>query len=67
MELEQIRLDPEAGLAGAGAADNQDIFVSGIGGILGAAAHHQALGSGQDHIVLKDRIDKGGDILCRAP
>ena len=34
MELHQVGLEPEAGLAGAGTADDQHIFVAGgLGGL----------------------------------
>ena len=67
VQLEQIRFDPESGLAGTGPADNQDVFVSGVGRIFGAVAHHQTLCPGQDDVVLKHRIDKWLNIFFRAP
>ena len=40
MQLQQIWLNPEPGLTGAGAADDQYILVSGMGRILRTVAHH---------------------------
>ena len=65
--LHQVWFEPEAGLARARAADNQHIFVAGILGILGTVAHHQAFRLRQNDVVLKHRIDKGLDVLCRSP
>ena len=67
VHLHQIRFEPEAGLAGTGAADHQHIFVSGGLGVLGAAVHGQALGFGQNHIVLEHRVDVGCNILTGSP
>ena len=67
VHLHQIRFEPEAGLTGTGAADHQHIFVSGGLGALGAAVHGQALGFGQNHIVLEHRVDVGCDVLMGAP
>ena len=67
MELHQVGLEPEAGLAGAGTADYQHIFVAGGLGVLGAAAHGKAFRLGEDHIVLEYRIDIRGDVLGISP
>ena len=67
MKLQQVRLNPEPGFTGTGAADNQNILVSGIGRILWAVAHHQSFCLCEDHIVLKDRIDERLDVLRATP
>ena len=67
VHLHQVRFQPEAGLAGTGATDHQHIFVSGGLGALGAAVHGQALGFGQNHIVLAHRVDVGCNILTGSP
>ena len=67
MKLEQIWLNPEPCLTGTGAADDQNILVSGVGRILRPVAHHQPLCLCEDHIVRKNRVDEGFDILCIAP
>ena len=63
VHLHQIRFEPEAGLTGTGAADHQHIFVSGGLGALGVAVHGQALGFGQNHIVLEHRVDVGLSLI----
>ena len=67
MKLQQVRLNPEPGFTGTGAADDQYILVSGIGRILRTVAHHQSFCLCEDHIVLKDRIDEGLDVLRATP
>ena len=48
--LHKIWLDEKAGLAAAGAAHHQNIFVSGRSGILGAIVHGEVFGLGQQNI-----------------
>ena len=67
VHLHQIRLEPEAGLAGAGTANDQHVLVAGILGVLGAAGHGKALGLGQNDVILEHRVDVGGNILMGAP
>ena len=67
MHLHQVGFQPESGLTGTGAADHQNIFVSGGLGVLGAAIHGQALGFGQNHIVLEYRVDVGCNVLMGSP
>ena len=67
MHLHQIGLEPEAGLAGAGTADDQHVFVAGILGVLGAAGHGEPFGLGQNDIILEHRVDVGGNIVMGAP
>lgn len=47
MELHEVGLYKEPGLAAAGAADYQDIFIPGILWVLWAVRHHQPLRLGQ--------------------
>ena len=65
--MHQVGLQPEPGLTGTGAADYQNIFISRCFGVLGAAVHGQALGFGQNHIVLEHRVDVGCNILTGSP
>ena len=53
MHLQEIGLDPEAGLTAAGTAYNEDIFVPGCFGVFGSAGHGETFGLGQDDVVLK--------------
>ena len=67
MELHQVGLEPEAGLAGAGTADDQHSLVAcGLGG-LGAAAHGKAFRLRQENIILKYRVYVWGNIFRRSP
>ena len=67
MHLHQIGLEPEPGLAAARTADDQHVLVAGILGVLGAAGHGEALGLGQNDVVLEHRVDVGGNIVVGAP
>ena len=65
--LHEVGLKPEAGLAAAGAADHQHVFVPCRLGVLWPIVHGQALGLRQDDVVGKDGIDVGRDVLRRSP
>ena len=65
--LHKIRLDEKAGLSAAGAAYNQNIFVSGCSGILGAIVHGETFGLGQQNIFGEHRVDIGRDVFLRPP
>ena len=65
--MHQVGLEPEAGFAGTGAADDQHILISGVLGILGPVTHHQTFRLREYDVVFKHRIDKGLDVLCRSP
>ena len=67
VHLEQVGLQPEAGLTGARAADDQNILVSGVGGVLRSVGHHQMLCPGEDDIVLEFGISERLDVLGRTP
>ena len=67
VHLHQVRFQPEPGLTGTGAADHQNIFVSGGLGVLGAAIHGQAFRFRQNHIVLEYRVDVGCNVLMGSP
>ena len=67
MHLHQVRFQPKSGLAGTGTADDKHIFVPGGLGVLGAAVHGQALGLGQNHVVLEHRVDVRRDVLMCSP
>ena len=65
--LHQIGFQPKPGLAGAGAADNQHIFVPGCLGVGRTVVHSQALRLGEDDVVCKHRVNIGPDVLRRTP
>ena len=67
MELHQVGLEPEPGLAGAGTADYQHVFVAGGLGVLWAAAHGKAFRLGEDDVVLEFGRDIGGNIFMASP
>lgn len=65
--LEQVRLQPEAGLTGATTADDKNILISGGFGIGRPVIHGQALRLGEDDVVFKHRVNIGLDVLCCTP
>ena len=65
--MHQVGLEPEAGFAGTGTADDQHILIPGVLGILWPVAHHQAFRLCEYDVVFKHRIDKGLDVPCRPP
>ena len=67
MALEQVGLDEKPRLAGAGTADDQDIFVPGILGFLRAARHGDPLRLGEKDILGKVLVHVGGDVGRGAP
>ena len=67
MHLQEIGLDPEAGLAAAGPAYDQHIFIASSLGVFGAAGHSEAFGLGQDDVVLKLGGHKRLNVLGIAP
>ena len=67
VHLHQVRLQPEPGLTGTGAADHQHIFISRRFRVLGAAVHGQALRFRQNHIVLEYRVHIRGNVLMGSP
>ena len=67
VHLHQIGLKPEAGLAGAGTADDQHVFIARILWVLRAAGHSEPFGLGQNDIILEHRVDIGGNIVVGAP
>src|SRR5699024_1720955 len=67
VHLHQIGLEPEPGLAGTAAADDQHVLVAGILGVLGAAGHGEAFGLGQNDVILEHRVHVGGNIVVGAP
>ena len=67
MSLEQLGREPKSGLAGAGRADDTGIEVAGVGRIFGPGVDGEQLRPGENDIVFKFGIDKGLDVLFRAP
>ena len=65
--MEQIGLQPKAGLARTAAADDQDIFVPRRFRVLGSAVHGQPLRLGENDVVGKGGVYIGLDVLCAAP
>ena len=67
MHLHDGRFDKEPRLAAAGAADDENIFVSRIPWLLRAAGHGEAFCPGQRDIPIGNRVYVGRDIRRRAP
>ena len=67
VHLEQGWLDKEPCLAAAGAADDQDIFISCRFRILRAAGHGEAFRPGQRDVPIGNGVYVGRDIRRRAP
>ena len=67
MELHQVGFHKKPRLAASAAADYQHVFISRVFWIFGAVGHHQPFRLGQDHVVVKDRIDVGLYICRLAP
>ena len=67
MHLHDGRFDKEPRLAAAGAADDENIFVSRILWLLRAAVHRQVLRLRQDDVVGELRIRVRLDVLRLAP
>ena len=65
--MHEVGLDVKPGLAAAGAADHQHIFVPGRFGVFGTPGHGQAFGLGQKDVVFKLGVDVRGDVLGGAP
>ena len=65
--MEQGRLDKKPCLAAAGAADDQDIFISRRFRILRAAGHGEAFRPGQRDVPIGNGVYVGRDILRPAP
>ena len=65
--LQEIGLEPKPGLAAAGTAHHQHIFVSGVLGVRRTVGHHQPLRFGQDDIVLELWSHERFNVLGRAP
>ena len=67
MSLQKLGREPEAGLAGAGRADNTGVEVAGVGRIFGPGIDGKQLRPGENDVALKFGIDKGLDVLFRSP
>ena len=65
--MHEVGLHIETGLAAAGAADHQHIFVPGRFGVFGPPGHGQAFGLGQQDVVFKLGVDVRGNVLGGAP
>ena len=65
--LHQIGLNPKSCLTGAGAADNQHVFVPCGARIGGTVVHGQAFRLGENDVVLKSRIDVRGNVVGGSP
>ena len=65
--MEQVGLDEEPCLAAAGTADDQDIFISCILGLLGAARHGDPLRLGEQDVLGEVLVHVGGDVGRGAP
>ena len=67
MALKQVGLEPKPGLAAAGAAHYQHIFVPGILGVSRAVGHHQPFRFGQNDVVSKLGCHERLNVLGRTP
>ena len=67
MALHKIRLNEKAGLAAAGAAYHQHIFVSGRSGVFRAVIHGQTFRLGKENILGEYRVDIGRNVFLRSP
>ena len=65
--MHEIGFKPETGFTGTGATNYQHIFIPCRFRVFRAAAHGQAFGFGQNHIVLEYRVNVGRDVLMGAP
>ena len=67
VHLHDGRFDKEPRLAAAGAADDEDVFISRILWLLWAAGHGEAFCPGQGDVPIGNRVYVGRDIRRRAP
>ena len=67
MALEKVGLDKEPRFAAAGTADDQNILISGILGLLGTARHGDPLRLGEEDVLGEVRVHIGGDVGQGAP
>ena len=67
MGLQKRGLTEESSLAAAGTADDQNVFVPSILGLLGPACHGDALCLGHGNILEEIRVYIGGNVRGRAP
>ena len=65
--MQEIGLEPKPGLAAAGTAHYQHVFISGILGVRWTVGHHQAFRFGQDDVVGKLGSHERFNILSSAP
>ena len=67
MALEQVGLDKEPCLSAAGTANDQNVFIPGVLGLLGAARHGDPLRLGHGDVVEKILVHVRGDVGLGAP
>ena len=67
MHLHDRRFDKKTRLAAAGAADDENIFVSRILWLLRAAVHGKPFRLRQQHVILKYRVGVGLNIFGSPP
>ena len=67
MHLHDGRFDKKSRLAAAGAADDENIFVSRILWLLRSAGHGEAFCPGQRDVPIGNSVHIGRDIRRRAP
>ena len=65
--LHEIRFQPEARLAAAGAADHQHVFIARCFRVFRAVVHRQFLRLRQNDIVSGVRVNVGRNVLMRSP
>lgn len=65
--MEKVGLQPEPRLSGTGTADDEDVLVPRVRGVLRTVGHHQVLRLREDDIVPEYRVLERGDVLLRPP
>ena len=67
MALEQVGLDKEPCLSAAGTANDQNVFIPGILGLLGAARHGDPFRLSEEDVLGEVRVHIGDDVGRGAP
>ena len=67
MALEQVGLDKEPCLSAAGTANDQNVFIPGILGLLGAARHGDPFRLSEEDVLEEVRVCVGSDVGRGAP
>lgn len=65
--MQELRGQPEAGLAASRRADDAGVQVTGVGRIFWPGVDRQIFRPGENDVVPENRVYKGLDVLCRTP